>query len=156
MCTNENIYYRCRKDAAKHDGRLQSREGAAELLGLSVSTLSNYELGITKFIPVESVLMMADLYHAPELKAHYCKNVCPLGAEKDICLTAGSIESIAVKMACLNKSGKLDEISGKLLEIAQDGRVSDEERAELKGMAESLTGLTLLIQEMRLKSEERA
>lgn len=32
--TNENIYFRCRKEAAKYDERLSSREGASELLGI--------------------------------------------------------------------------------------------------------------------------
>lgn len=73
----ENIYFRCRKNAAQHNDKLNSREGAAELLGISVSTLANYELGITKVVPVDAVVMMADLYQAPELKAHYCKHTCP-------------------------------------------------------------------------------
>jgi transcriptional regulator with XRE-family HTH domain len=151
-----NIYFQSRKAAAEHDDRLNSREGAAELLGISPSQLANYELNITKFIPVESVLLMADLYHAPELRAHYCKNTCPLGAEKAICTGTGSIESIAVRMACMSKRGILDAITGKLLEIAQDAHVSEQEKDELKKMAESLSGLELLIQEMRMKAEERA
>lgn len=31
----ENIYFRCRKEAAKFNDTLNSREGAAELLGVS-------------------------------------------------------------------------------------------------------------------------
>lgn len=43
-----NIYRACREEAAKYNDKLRSRESAAELLGISTSTLSNYELGITK------------------------------------------------------------------------------------------------------------
>lgn len=60
--TNENIYFRCRKEAAKYDERLSSREGASELLGISVSSLSDYELGNTKVVPVDKVDLMAALY----------------------------------------------------------------------------------------------
>ena len=49
--TNENIYFKCRKEAALYDKRLFSRESAADLLGMSVSSLSDYELGITKVVP---------------------------------------------------------------------------------------------------------
>ena len=33
----DNIYCRCRKEAGKYNDKLNSREGAAELLGVSVS-----------------------------------------------------------------------------------------------------------------------
>ena len=56
-----------------YNERLYSREGAAELLGISVSTLADYELGNTKVVPVDKVVLMADLYNAPELKTGYCK-----------------------------------------------------------------------------------
>jgi len=155
MTETENIYFRSRKEAARHDDRLNSREGAAELLGLSVSSLANYELGITKVIPVDSVLMMADLYKAPELKAHYCKHTCPIGADKEVCLKSGTIESIAVRMARVSKSDRLEAITDKLLEIAHDGKVSEEERGDLEEMASSLSDLVLLVQEMKMKAEER-
>lgn len=45
---NTNMYFQARKKAATYNERLWSREGAAELLGISVSTLADYELGNTK------------------------------------------------------------------------------------------------------------
>lgn len=51
---NENVYFECRKRAAIHNERLNSRAGAAEILGISESTLAHYELGITKNIPVDT------------------------------------------------------------------------------------------------------
>ncbi len=50
---SENPCFRCRKEAAKCNDKLYSREGAAEMLGVSVSSLADYELGITKIIPVD-------------------------------------------------------------------------------------------------------
>lgn len=151
----ENIYFRCRKNAAQHNDKLNSREGAAELLGISVSTLANYELGITKVVPVDAVVMMADLYQAPELKAHYCKHTCPLGAEKEICTEAGSIERLAVRLAKLARADHLGNISDRLLDIAEDGRVTAGEREQLLELASDMEGLILLAQEMRLLAEGR-
>ena len=65
---NNNIYFRARKEAAVYNEKLFSREGAAELLGISVSTLADYELGNTKVVPVDKVVLMSDLYNCPELK----------------------------------------------------------------------------------------
>lgn len=55
-----NVYFEARKAAAEYDDRLYSREKAAELLGVSVSTLADYENGNTKFVPVDKVVLMAD------------------------------------------------------------------------------------------------
>lgn len=70
---NQNVYFRARKQAALYNEKLSSREGAAEMLGISPSTLADYELGITKFVPVDKVVLMADLYNCPELRTGYCK-----------------------------------------------------------------------------------
>ena len=61
MNDNNNVYFKARKRAAIYDERLYSREGAAELLGISVSSLADYELGNTKIVPVDKVVLMADL-----------------------------------------------------------------------------------------------
>ena len=78
-----SIYFQCRKEAAKYNDRLSSREGASEMLNVSVSSLSNYELGLTP-VPTDVVVRMADLYGAPELEACYCKNDCPIGKRQNI------------------------------------------------------------------------
>lgn len=59
-CTKEgkNIYFACREKAAKYNDLLNSRERAAELLGISTSTLANHELGVTKNVPPDTVVMM--------------------------------------------------------------------------------------------------
>lgn len=77
-----SIYFQCRKEAAKYNDRLSSREGASEMLNVSVSSLSNYELGLTP-VPTDVVVRMADLYGAPELEACYCKNDCPYWKEAE-------------------------------------------------------------------------
>ena len=60
---NINLYFKARKKAAAYNERLYSREGAAELLGISPSTLADYELGNTKVVPVDKVVLMAEMYN---------------------------------------------------------------------------------------------
>lgn len=45
--TGISIYFQCRILAAKSNEHLKSRESAAEYFGISVSSLANYERGIT-------------------------------------------------------------------------------------------------------------
>lgn len=72
-----NRYYESRKNAAEHDERLTSREAAGELLGVSWSSLADYERGLTK-VPVDVVCRMADLYKDPSLLNWYCCKECPI------------------------------------------------------------------------------
>ena len=49
-----------RKKGQQCTARLYSREGAAELRRNLTSLLANYELGNTKVVPVDKVVLMAD------------------------------------------------------------------------------------------------
>ncbi|WP_320957725.1 helix-turn-helix transcriptional regulator, partial [Enterocloster asparagiformis] len=73
-----NVFYKARFQAAKTNDRLNSREGAAEELGIDRTRLARIELGSIAPYP-EEVLLMADVYHAPELRNIYCREMCPLG-----------------------------------------------------------------------------
>ncbi|MCL1999312.1 MAG: helix-turn-helix domain-containing protein [Turicibacter sp.] len=95
---NENIYYRCRKEAATYNEVVKSRESASEALNISPSALANYERGVTKVIPPESVANMAKIYNAPELSNHYCAHECPIGRGQPIATAVNSLELGTIKM----------------------------------------------------------
>ena len=61
MKSNENVYFRARKEAAKYNDNLNSRGAASELLGVSESSLSDYELGLTKVVPVDKLSVVITL-----------------------------------------------------------------------------------------------
>ena len=74
--------------------------------GVSPSTLADYELGITKVIPVDVVVKMAEVYNAPELMPHYCHNECPLG---DLCYQEPKLKSLDRAVIQLLASLRLSE-----------------------------------------------
>lgn len=53
-----NPWYEARMEAAKWDDRLLSREGAAELLGMSVSAVADAELNLTKCMPPDKAVQI--------------------------------------------------------------------------------------------------
>ena len=55
----ENEFYKARMDAATCNDNLNSREGAAELLGIDRTRLARIELGSLNPYP-EEVLLMSD------------------------------------------------------------------------------------------------
>lgn len=92
----DNPFCIARLDAANYNERLFSKDGAAELLGVSTSTLSDYELELTKIVPPDMVVKMADLYNAPELRNFYCRQMCPLGSDVPV-LELEDLDRITVK-----------------------------------------------------------
>ena len=147
----DNIYCQCRKQAAKTNGKLNSREGAAELLGLSVSSLADYELGVTKVVPVDKVALMADIYHAPELGNYYCKNVCPLGDAVPKAEVNG-LERITLKaLVALNK---MEGIQEELLSISEDGVVDEAEREDMLRIIDRLEEISNVAQSLKIWAEK--
>lgn len=117
----ENQCFRCRKEAAKHNDKLGSREGAAELLGISVSSLADYELGNTKVIPVDKVVLMADIYNAPELMAWYCSSECLIGKSLEMpSPEIASVERTTMKLLKQLRQGDIEQVKEKLIDITAD------------------------------------
>ncbi|MBO6267630.1 MAG: XRE family transcriptional regulator [Clostridium sp.] len=149
-----NIYLACRKQAAESNERLNSREIAADLLGISASTLAKHELGVTKCVPVDTVVMMADLYKAPELRNWYCKNECPIGEQRPMATRIGSIERITVKLLADMDGDRISRMKADLLDIARDGKVTPDEAGKMQKVMELLDELTETISELRMYAEK--
>lgn len=143
----DNPFCKARLEAAKYNGKLYSKEGAAELLGISVSSLSDYELGLTKIIPSDMVVKMADLYNAPELRNVYCTEMCPLGCE----MPKVSVEELdRITLKALSSLRKVSNIKEMLLDITEDGIISDDEKPDLKVILENLEELEQVSQSLKL------
>lgn len=143
----DNIYCQCRKKAAMYNDKLNSREGAAELLGISPSTLADYELGITKIIPADSIMRMADLYNAPELRNHYCRNCCPLGGEMP---EVEIVDLDRISLRALSTFRKIGETKELLLDITEDGVISEDEKEDLNRVLKNLEELEQIAQSLKL------
>lgn len=143
----DNVYCRYRKAAAMYNDKLNSREGAAELLGISQSTLADYELGITKIIPADSIMRMADLYNAPELRNYYCRNCCPLGGEVPK-VEMEDLDRISIR--ALSTFRKIGETKELLLDITEDGVISEDEKGGLNKVLENLEELEQIAQSLKL------
>ncbi len=142
-----NMYCKCRLAAAKYNDKLNSRDGAAEMLGLSSSTLASYELNLTKVVPVESIMMMADVYNAPELKNWYCSNVCPLGAEFPK-VELEALDRLAIK--ALSNLRKIPKMGEELLDITADGIISVDERPKFHDVIKTLDEISNVAQSLKL------
>lgn len=149
-----NPWYEARKRAAEFDDRLYSREGAAERLEMSVSSIADAELGLTKIMPVDKAVLMADMYKAPELLNHYCLNECPIGCRHSISEEVLDVDRITVKLMKNLSLDKLNEMRQKMLDIAYDGVVSDDEKPDLKEVVEYLEETSKTISELKILADK--
>ena len=152
---NENVYFVARKRAAMYNERLYSREGAAELLGISVSTLADYELGNTKVVPVDKVVLMADLYNAPELKTGYCKHECPICSYLPVATEAKGLEGITLRLMKRLDCDELNRIKKELVDITEDGIIDETEKPELKKILAFLDEVAESISELKIVGEKK-
>ncbi|GCA68018.1 hypothetical protein KGMB01110_24540 [Mediterraneibacter butyricigenes] len=144
-----SIYFQCRKEAAKYNDRLSSREGASEMLNISVSSLSNYELGLTP-VPTDVVVRMADLYGAPELEACYCKNDCPIGKRQNIATKIRGIEQITCSLLDHADDDLMHGIKRDLINIASDGKLDLGEENRLRKIVTELSQFADDVMELRM------
>ena len=144
-----NPWYEARKKAAEYDDRLRSREGAAEQLGMSVSAVADAELGLSKCMPVDKAVLMADLYNAPHLLNYYCLHECPIGCRQSISDAVVDIDRVTVKLLKGLRVEKIHDLKTKLVDIAADGSITEEEKPDLKEIVGYLGELATTISELK-------
>lgn len=137
-----NVWYEARIRAAEYNDKLQSRAGAAEELGVSEDAIKGTELGLEKCMPVDKAVLMADLYHAPQLLNHYCLNECPIGRNRPISDQVVTVDRAAVKLFSLLQSDKVKAVRNLLLKISEDGHVTSEDEADLAKVVDYLDSLS--------------
>ena len=147
----DNPFCKARLEAAKYNEKFFFKEYAAQQLHISAAQLQDYELGITNCIPPDSVLRMADSYNAPELRNIYCREMCPLGCDTPK-LELEDLDRISVK--ALSTFRKMSAAKETLLDIVEDGVVSNDERPELNEVMNTLDEVVSIAQSLRVWAEK--
>lgn len=144
--TSSNVFYKARLAASSYNEQLSSREGAAEIMAIDRGRLYRIEKGSTYPYP-EEVHLMADLYNAPELRNYYCTEICPLGCG----MAKASVEDLdRITVRVVSAFRRLEVTKELLLDITEDGIVSDDEKQGMHRVVESLEGLEGIIQTMKI------
>lgn len=144
--TSSNVFYQSRCAASSHNEQLKSREGAADIMSIDRGRLYRIESGIVNPYP-EEIHLMADLYNAPELRNYYCTEMCPLGCDIPKA-NAEALDRIAIK--ALSSFRKLGETKELLLDITEDGVISEDEKGDLQTILSNLEELESIAQNLRL------
>lgn len=154
MKENTNVYFQARKEAATWDSRLFNRDFAAEQLGIASYTLGEYERGVTKVVPIDKVVLMADLYNKPELVTNYCRHECPVHGFLPLATEDKGIQGIALRLLRGLDEDDLEEMKDKLIDIAEDGKITEDEVPELKKIINQLNHIAKVISELKIVGEK--
>ena len=142
---NKNIYQLAREEAGL------TREKASELMaGISDDRIEKIESEKVLIRPDE-VLQMSRCYKKPELCNLYCSRECAIGIEQVPEIKEKDLPTIALEILSVMRF--LEKEKDLLIDIAADGRLSEEEipafeviRTHLESLAGTVDALNLWLQ----------
>ena len=143
----DNVYCIARYKAAEEESKFNSREGAAEIIGMDRTRLARIELGTVNPYP-EEVLQLAKAYGSPELCNIYCSTKCPIGEKTVRTIEIGEFDRITLK--ALGSLQNTDELREKLIQIAEDGVISEDEHDDFNYILEELQRISMNAQALQL------
>lgn len=131
----DNMYYLARCEAAECNPDFNSREKAAEIIGMDRTRLARIELDTIAPYP-EEVKSMAEAYKVPELCNSYCARECPIGQNSVTEVTIDDFDRLALKV--LGSLKDIDSLRSSLIAISEDGQVDDYEREDFQKILDTL------------------
>lgn len=143
----DNVFCIARYKAAETDAAFNSRETAAEAMGMDRTRLARIELGTVTPYP-EEILALSKAYHMPELCNQYCSRECPIGKLTVQEITITEFDRLILKV--LGSTTNIDELRSSLIKIAADGIIDDSEKPEFHAVLESLERISENAQALKL------
>ena len=131
-----------------------TQETASEQLELSSESIRAYEQD--KRVPsVPIVMKMADIYNSPELLNNYCCNECPIGKLTISPIHQENINNIyKLAINIFNLLGQGNEMGKMLLDVVEDGQITEDEKPVVNHLVENLKKLSGLTNDLVIALEK--
>ncbi len=144
---NKNIYQLTRE-------KLEwTREKAGEMIpGFSPERIEKIENERVQIRP-EDVKLLAEAYKAPGLCNYYCSQECPIGKGRTPRVERQDLAQIVV--STLSSISRLNQYKYRLLDIAEDGRISTDELSDFGEIKQLLDKLQVSVSGLQLWLEEQ-
>lgn len=145
---NKNIYQLSR------EGQGLTREAAGEaMVYISDDRIEKIESG--KSLPhPEEIITMSECYKNAALCNYYCANECPIGEKYVPELELKDLQSITLEV--LNSLNRLQKKKDRLIEIAVDGVIHEDEQDDFRDILEELQSMSASASTLRLWLEQAA
>ena len=143
---NKNIYQISRENAEL------TREAAAEQLEF-ISSDRIEKIENEKSLPhPDEILAMADCYKNPALCNYYCSHECSIGQEYIPEVAAKDLSVITLEM--LSTLNTLAKEKDRMIDIAADGKVTEDEISDFLRIKDNLESMSLTIESLKLWVEK--
>ena len=130
------------------EARALSREAASEeMVFVSPERIEKIESGRSAPHPDE-VLAMERCYRDPELSNYFCTHECPIGMKYEPQAALKELPHAAMEL--LSALGAMEKERERLIDIAADARLGDDERAAFGEIRGKLDRLETAIRSMRM------
>ena len=129
---NKNIYQICREECEL------TRERASEMMtGVSASRIEKIEYNLQDPTPYD-IVQMADCYKRPDLCNYYCSHKCEIGYRYVPEIEMSELSSIIL------------ETIASLIQIARDGKITDDEIKDFAFISHKLDKVSVAIDALNL------
>lgn len=139
---NKNIYQISRENMNL------TRDAASELMEFISSDRIEKIENEKSYPHPDEILAMADCYKNPSLCNYYCSHECPIGQEYVPEVTAKDLSVITLEM--LSTLNTLSKERDRMIDIAADGKVSEDEITDFLRIKEYLENMSLTIESLKL------
>ena len=139
---NKNIYQISRENVNL------TRDAASELMEFISSDRIEKIENEKSYPHPDEILAMADCYKNPSLCNFYCSHECPIGQEYVPEVTAKDLSVITLEM--LSTLNTLAKERDRMIDIAADGKVSEDEITDFLRIKEYLENMSLTIESLKL------
>lgn len=139
---NKNIYQISRENVNL------TRDAASEQLEFISSDRIEKIENEKSYPHPDEILAMADCYKNPSLCNYYCSHECPIGQEYVPEVTAKDLSVITLEM--LSTLNTLSKERDRMIDIAADGKVSEDEITDFLRIKEYLESMSITIESLKL------
>ena len=131
-----------------------TREKASEkMVGISASRIEKIEYETQAPTPYD-VVQMADCYKKPELCNYFCSHRCEIGDRYVPEIEVSELSNIILEtIASLNE---ISPLTGRLIQIARDGKITDDEIKDFAFISKKLDEVSLAIDSLNLWVDKTA
>ena len=145
---NKNIYQICREEQGL------TREKASELMNC-VSSAKIEKIEYDQQLPTPyDVVQMAKCYKEPSLCNFYCSHECEIGKKYVPEIKVAELSHIILEtVASLNE---VDPLTKRLIDIARDGKITDDEIKDFAFIAKKLEEVSIAIESLQLWVDKTA
>lgn len=131
-----------------------TREKASDnMTGISDSRIEKIEYELQEPTPYD-IIQMADCYKRPDLCNYYCSHKCAIGSRYVPEIAMSELSTIILEtIASLND---INPLTSRLIQIARDGKISDDEIKDFAYISKKLDDVSLAIDSLNLWVDKTA